>query len=386
MPIFLHEELPAYTRLAAEGLTQPATAGGASRARAHDPLRVALVNLMPTTLDTEYQFSRLLALAGPAVELVLVRMACHQAKNAPSGHLERWYLPSAALPAGQAGAIDAIIVTGAPVEHLPFAQVDYWDELTRLLVWVNNSSLPAIYVCWAAQAALWLRFGIAKHDFPAKLSGVFPHVCRNESQTLAGWLPQEFVAPHSRHTGLDEKAVDRAVGLERVAVIADNPAVPEYGRSSSFLLSADAGRSLYISGHPEYEEHTLDAEYRRDRTLNPLAEKPRNYYADPERLVTAGKPWAAMAQNLYAGWINQLIRPEKADSRAWGSRDRPASVRMPKHRQGCSAAGTMFLEQDGQKRIKIGQNHRFVEESQRFKLHRPPSGHGVLITADKNDR
>ena len=301
MAIFLHPGLPAYTRLAAENLVRPATEAVPGKT-----LRVALLNLMPTTLATEYQFARLLAKAGLDTELILARMTSHQAHNAPAGHLERWYRPSSELRQAGPGSLDAVIVTGAPVEHLPFEQVDYWQELADSMAWIQQAGLPAVYVCWASQAALWLRFGIGKQSFPEKLSGVFTHHSCSGAAAFAAGLPASFAAPHSRHTGFDEAAIRRTPGLEQLACLADTSAVPAFARGASYLLVSDGGKSLYISGHPEYEAETLDAEYRRDRGRDPAAAPPWNYYADRERLIIAKPEWTGAAQAVYTAWLGYV--------------------------------------------------------------------------------
>jgi homoserine O-succinyltransferase len=294
MPIKIPAALPAYEALRAENVF----AMTEDRAEHQDirPLRIAIVNLMPTTLDTEMQLLRLLGNTPLQVDVTLLRMGSHESRNAPEGHLERFYVTFDQVMHER---FDGLIVTGAPVETLPFEQVDYWNELTAVLDYASSHVWSNLNICWGAQAGLYRRYGIGKRPLPAKLFGVFPHAVNERKNPLFRGFDDEFLAPQSRHTTIDRDA------------IAAHPALTiesESEEAGVFIASARDGREIYVTGHLEYDPLTLDREYRRDIAKGLQIEVPKNYYPgnDPSRPPVVR--WRAHAHLFFSNWLNYVYQ------------------------------------------------------------------------------
>ncbi|GAB1484464.1 homoserine O-succinyltransferase [Treponema sp.] len=268
MPIKIPAALPAFDALSSENVFVMTE----TRAEHQDirPLRIAIVNLMPTTVDTETQLLRLLGNSPLQIDVTLLRMYSHESKNAPLGHLERFYV---SLDEVIHERFDGLIITGAPVETLPFEQVDYWDELSSLIDYANTRVWSSLHICWGAQAGLYRRYGIQKKELSKKLFGVFPHAVKEKHKTLFRGFDDVFLAPQSRHTESDR------------AAIAAHPALTieaETEEAGVFISTARGGREIYVSGHLEYDPLTLDREYKRDIAKGLAIEVPKNYYPDDE--------------------------------------------------------------------------------------------------------
>ena len=294
MPIKIPAALPAYDALRAENVF----AITEDRATHQDirPLRIAIVNLMPTTLDTEIQLLRLLGNTPLQVDMTLLRMGSHESKNAPDGHLERFYKTSDAVMHER---FDGLIITGAPVETLPFEQVNYWKELADLIDYSSRNVYSTLHICWGAQAGLYRRYGVGKKPLASKLFGVFPHAVNEKLNPLFRGFDDEFLAPQSRHTEMDRDAI---------AARGDLTIESESAEAGVFIVSAREGREIYVSGHLEYDPATLDREYKRDVAKGLPIAVPRNYYPGDDPARPPLVRWRAHAHLFFSNWLNLVYQ------------------------------------------------------------------------------
>lgn len=299
MAIILPDRLPAGERLGAEGIeVLLAPRSG------EPPLRVGLLNLMPDKPTTEVQFARLLAGGRRDVELVLMQPVTHRARHTPAGHLADFYRPWSAI--ARAG-LDGLIVTGAPVELMPFDEVDYWPELCRILAWARRRVESSFYVCWAAQAALHRFRGIGKQLLPAKRFGVFTHRITAPGSPLAEGLPARFPVPASRHTESFADEIHRNPGLVPVAL----------SDEAGLCLVEDAeNRAIYAFNHFEYDADTLAREYRRDLAAGEAIQLPQNYFPGDDPHAAPVNSWRPVAEKLFENWLGQLEGLESEDAQA----------------------------------------------------------------------
>jgi homoserine O-succinyltransferase len=286
--------LPAYTALMEENVFVMADV----RALHQDirPLKVAIVNLMPTTLDTEIQLLRLMSNSPLQVDITFLRMGSHESHNAPPGHLERFYINATDILNAR---FDGLIITGAPVETLAFEEVDYWDELKAVLDYSTKHVWSTLHICWGAQAGLYHRYGIPKRDLDQKLFGIFPHRVHERHTVLFRGFDDEFLAPQSRHTESDRDA------------IAGNPALTiqsETKEAGVFMVTARNGREIYVTGHLEYDPLTLDREYRRDLAKGLPIAIPKNYYPHDDPAQTPVVRWRAHAHLFFSNWLNYVYQ------------------------------------------------------------------------------
>jgi homoserine O-succinyltransferase len=259
------------------------------------PLRIAIVNLMPTKIATETQLLRLLGNTPLQVQITLLRMDSHEARNTVREHLESFY---ATFDQVRDQKFDGLVVTGAPVELLPFEEVDYWSELVEVMDWSVDHVFSTLHVCWGAQAGLYHHFGIKKYPLERKMFGVFRHkVLEPHSEILRGF-DEEFPAPHSRHTEVRAAEVHAAKGLRVLA---------ESKEAGLYLASSVDGRQVFVTGHPEYDRDTLKSEYDRDVAKGLQIAVPCNYFPgdDPARLPAM--TWRSHAFLLYANWLNYCV-------------------------------------------------------------------------------
>jgi homoserine O-succinyltransferase len=301
MPIKISRELPAYNALCNERVFVMTD----ERAESQDirPLKVAIVNLMPTTVDTEIQLLRLLGNTPLQVDISFLRMGSHKSKNAPPGHLEKFYVCANDIME-KGYRYDGVIITGAPVETLAFEQVDYWDELAAVIDYVEPNVWSTLHICWGAQAALYRRYGIPKHGLPKKLFGIFPHGVNERYSPLFRGFDDEFLAPQSRHTSCDRNAI----AAEKALTIQS-----ETEEAGVFIVTARDGRDIYVTGHLEYDPLTLDREYRRDLQKGLDIEIPKNYYPgdDPSRPPLVR--WRAHAHLFFSNWLNYVYQETPYD-------------------------------------------------------------------------
>ncbi|RRD71028.1 MULTISPECIES: homoserine O-succinyltransferase [unclassified Desulfovibrio] len=314
MPIKIPADLPARTALESENIFVMTE----DRAARQDirPLEIAIVNLMPTKIATETQLLRLLGNTPLQINVTLLRTAAHVSKNTPALHLERFYKTFAEM---RHCAFDGMIVTGAPVEHLPFEDVDYWHELLEIMTYAQEHVHSTLYICWAAQAALYHFYGIPKYPLPAKISGVFDHDVLHPGCHLFRGFDDTFTAPHSRHTGVRTEDV---LNEPRLRVLAES-------REAGLTLAESRDHSqVFMTGHLEYDRGTLDAEFRRDqgKGLNPIP--PRHYYPAENPDLAPRMNWRAHAHLFYSNWLNYYVYQETPFSLAaiTGNRQQSSGV------------------------------------------------------------
>lgn len=293
MPIQIPADLPARSALESENIFVMTD----ERAVRQDirPLDIVIVNLMPTKIATETQLLRLLGNSPLQVNITLLRTMQHESKNTPLQHLERFYRTFEQI---RNRRFDGMVVTGAPVEHLPFEAVDYWQELRDIMEYANSHVYSTLYICWAAQAALYHFYGIPKYDLPTKRSGIFRHHVLHASCRLFRGFDDEFPAPHSRHTEIRAEDVAKVPNLRILA---------ESDEAGLTLVESVDHKQVFMTGHLEYDRGTLDAEYRRDllRGMNP--QPPLHYYPqeDPQRMPLM--TWRAHAHLFYSNWLNYYV-------------------------------------------------------------------------------
>ena len=306
MPIKIPADLPARSALEQENIFVMT----ADRAVRQDirPLEIAIVNLMPTKIATETQLLRLLGNTPLQVNITLLRTAEHQSRHTPGQHLERFYKTLGEI---QRCSFDGMIVTGAPVEHLAFEDVDYWRELLEIMRYAQRHVYSTLYICWAAQAALYHFYNIPKYALQEKLSGVFEHDILCPECRLFRGFDDTFLAPHSRHTEVRSADVAAAPDL-RLLACSDEAGVA--------LVERRDHSQVFMTGHLEYDRDTLDTEYRRDtgRGLHPAL--PRHYYPheNPENMPRMY--WRAHAHLFYSNWLNYYVyqeTPYSLNALAW---------------------------------------------------------------------
>lgn len=308
MPIKIPADLPARAALEDENIFVMTE----DRARRQDirPLEIVIVNLMPTKIATETQLLRLLGNSPIQVNITLLHTAAHESKNTPLRHLERFYKTFAEI---RHRSFDGMIVTGAPVEHLPFEDVDYWQELLEIMSYAQGHVYSTLYLCWAAQAALYHFYGLPKYILPAKVSGIFCHEVLHPECRLFRGFDDEFLAPHSRHTEVRAEDVLKVPNLRVLA---------ESGEAGLALAESLDHSQVFMTGHLEYDRGTLDAEYRRDlgKGLDPVV--PRHYYPGDNPSAMPLMTWRAHAHLFFSNWLNYYVYQETPFSLTAISRSR----------------------------------------------------------------
>jgi homoserine O-succinyltransferase len=301
MSILLHPDLPASRSLAAEGVSVAAVPSGFAADTA--PLRIALVNLMPNKVQTETQFARVLAVSPLPVELTLVLPDSYRPTHVSAGHLDAFYRRFGEV-AGE--GFDGVIVTGAPIETLPFEEVSYWPELRRIFDWARQTTRSTFAVCWAGQAALQHFHGVPKHPLAEKKFGIYAHrVLRPNSPLLRG-LGSEFLTPVSRHTEVRADDIPQHAGLD---LLADSP-------EAGLCLVADTHlRLVCMFNHLEYDAGTLREEYLRDVKLGRAIKLPANYFPGDDPQSSPQARWAGAAQRLFGNWLEELQRGRSVQDR-----------------------------------------------------------------------
>lgn len=259
------------------------------------PMRVAILNLMPTKITTETQLLRLLSNSALQVEVTLIHTATYESKNTDAEHLLNHYVTFKEI---EDQKFDGLIITGAPIEQMPFEEVEYWDELTYILDWAEMNVESKFYICWGAQAALYHKYGIPKHDLPHKMFGVYEHHTLSRTENLLRGFDDVFFAPHSRHTEIRRADVEKADELQILA---------ESDEAGIYILGTKDGRHLFITGHSEYDPLTLKAEYDRDVNKGLPINIPQNYYPGNDPTQTPNVRWRGHANLLYSNWLNYYV-------------------------------------------------------------------------------
>ena len=296
MPIKIPSELPARKQLEDEGIEII----GQERALQQGirPLKIVLLNLMPKKHQTEIQYARLLGNTPLQIELTLMTTASYEPKNAPSGHLDQFYRK---LPDIQGEFFDGMIFSGAPIERLPFEEVDYWEELTEIIDWSSLHVAGELGICWGAQALMYRLHGVQKYEHPNKLFGVFDHTLETEqrpSGLLAGFT-SSFPMPVSRYTGNRPEAIKRAPDLEIVA---------RSEQSGVAMVRDKQSQDVFVLNHLEYDAETLGEEYERDRHGGLETALPENYFPENDPSRSPANRWRPYAFLLIANWLNELYR------------------------------------------------------------------------------
>ncbi|MBP8685221.1 MAG: homoserine O-succinyltransferase [Synergistaceae bacterium] len=293
MPIKIPDSLPATQTLLNENIFVM----DELRAAKQDirPLRVALLNLMPTKIETETQFARLLSNSPLQVELTLLQTATYEAKNTSREHLLAFYETFEDVKERK---FDGLVITGAPVELMEFEDVEYWDELCRIMEWSKTHVYSTLHICWGAQAALYHHYGIRKYPMDEKLFGVFPHEVEYKNSMLFRGFDDVFMAPHSRHTTIHREDVEAVPELQILASSEE---------AGVYVIKTEQGKQIFITGHSEYDALTLEKEYLRDKNAGLPIEVPKNYYPDDDDTRKPLVTWRSSANLLFFNWLNYFV-------------------------------------------------------------------------------
>ncbi|MDY9920725.1 MAG: homoserine O-succinyltransferase [Synergistota bacterium] len=293
MPIKIPDSLPATQTLLNENIFVMHEV----RAAKQDirPLRVALLNLMPTKIETETQFARLLSNSPLQVELTLLQTATYEAKNTSREHLLAFYETFEDVKERK---FDGLVITGSPVELMEFEDVEYWDELCRIMEWSKTHVYSTLHICWGAQAALYYHYGIKKYPMAEKLFGVFPHEVEYKNSMLFRGFDDVFMAPHSRHTTIHREDVEAVPELQILASSEE---------AGVYVIKTEQGKQIFITGHSEYDALTLEKEYLRDKNAGLPIEVPKNYYPDDDDTRKPLVTWRSSANLLFFNWLNYFV-------------------------------------------------------------------------------
>ena len=296
MPLIIPKELPAFEALEDENVFVMHKA----RAISQDirPLRILLVNLMPTKIATETQIARVLANSPLQVHLTLLRMGSHESTHVSGAHLEAFYKTFDEI---RNERFDGMIITGAPVEQMAYEEVDYWPELCAVMDYSRTHVYSTMHICWGAQAALYYHYGVPKYPVKKKVFGVFPHKVTRPKNPLVRGFDEVFYAPHSRHTEVRREDIQKVPELTLLSESED---------AGVYMAVARGGREFFVTGHSEYSPLTLDTEYRRDLNKGLPIEIPRNYYVDDDPDKGVLVRWRAHANLLFSNWLNYFVYQE----------------------------------------------------------------------------
>ncbi len=293
MPIKIPNELPAVKTLNEENIFVMTH----TRAVNQDirPLKILILNLMPKKIETETQLSRLLGNSPLQVEIELIHTRSHESKNTSQAHMLSFYKVFDDI---KNETFDGMIITGAPVEHLEFEEVEYWDELCEIMEWSKTHVWSTFHICWGAQAALYYHYGIKKYKLDKKLFGVFKHKADYKRAILLRGFDDEFYVPHSRHTTVKREDVEKVSELKILA---------SSDEAGLYAVMTPQGRQIFITGHSEYDGDTLMHEYLRDVTLGRDIDVPENYFPDDDPSREPIVNWRSHANLLYSNWLNYFV-------------------------------------------------------------------------------
>ena len=293
MPLRIPDKLPAIELLKRENIFVM------DEARAHSqdirPLRIVILNLMPLKITTETDLIRLLSNTPLQLDITFMKLKSHTSKNTPIEHMMMFYRSFDEL---RREKFDGMIITGAPVESIPFEEVTYWDEMKDIMDWARTHVMSTMYICWAAQAGLYYHYGIPKYPLEKKLFGIFRQQTLHRPLPIFRGFDDEFFMPHSRHATISR---DDVVNNKNLTLIAEGE------ESGVSMVMAREGREFFITGHLEYAPDTLDKEYRRDLGKRDDVEMPQNYYRDNDARKSPMVTWRAHANLLFSNWINYYV-------------------------------------------------------------------------------
>lgn len=296
MPLTLPDKLPAIELLKEEQIFVM----DASRAHSQDirPLRIVILNLMPLKITTETDLVRILSNSPLQLEISFMKVKAHTSKNTPVEHMKAFYRDFEAM---RDEKFDGMIITGAPVEHLDYEEVNYWDEIMEIFDWARTHVTSTLYICWAAQAGLYHHYGIPKYQLAEKMFGIFPQKPLIPTLPIFRGFDDYFNMPHSRHTELRREDI---LKVPELTLIAES----EY--SGVGIVMAREGREFFITGHSEYAPNTLDTEYKRDLGKGLPIHMPYNYYKDDDSSLPPIVTWRAHGNMLFSNWLNYYVYQE----------------------------------------------------------------------------
>ena len=293
MPIRIPNDLPATETLNNENIFVITE----TRALTQDirPLKILLLNLMPTKIATETQFARLLGNTPLQVKLEFLQTATHRATHTDEQHMIDFYKSFEEIKNEK---YDGMIITGAPVELMDFEDVNYWEELCRIMDWSKTHVTSTLHICWAAQAALYHYYGVKKVSLPKKLFGIYKHTADYKQSILLRGFDDVFMAPHSRHTTVLREDIENIPDLKILASSKD---------AGVYIISTDKGRQIFVTGHPEYDTDTLKNEYLRDLKAGKKINIPQNYFENNDETKPPVNSWRSSANLLYSNWLNYFV-------------------------------------------------------------------------------
>jgi len=293
VPIQIPNDLPATETLQQENIFVMTE----NRAITQDirPLEIVLLNLMPTKIVTETQLTRLLGNTPLQVRLELMHMKSHVSKNTPQDHLLTFYKTFDEIKHRK---FDGMVITGAPVEMIPFEEVDYWEELCQIMEWSKTNVHSTFHICWAAQAGLYYHYGVNKRILPEKLFGVFPHVADYKRSILLRGFDDTFWVPHSRHTTIVREDIEKVEGLKIIA---------SSERAGVYAVMNKEGRQIFVTGHSEYDPETLRTEYLRDKNQGLPISVPENYFPNDDDTKDPIVRWRGHGNLLFSNWLNYFV-------------------------------------------------------------------------------
>ena len=293
MPIRIDNELPAKQNLEIENIFVMSN----KRADTQDirPLKLIILNLMPTKLETETQLLRLLSNSPLQVDVDFLFFLTHTSKNVSRIHMQKFYSTFDDINDNK---YDGMIITGAPVEHLAFEEVDYWDELCMIMEWSKSNVYSTFHICWGAQAGLYYHYGINKKKLDKKMFGIFPHKSLDVTHPLMRGLDDEYYVPHSRHTTVDRQDIAQVKQLQIIS----------YSDIAGVHIVSDMDcRQFFVTGHSEYDRDTLAREYFRDKSKGLDIEKPYNYFPNDDENLVPNMSWKSSASIIFSNWLNYFV-------------------------------------------------------------------------------
>ena len=293
MPIKIPNDLPATKVLNDENIFVITE----TRALTQDirPLQILIVNLMPTKIVTETQLARLLGNTPLQVEMELLMMSSHKSKNTSEEHMLAFYKTFDEV---RERNFDGMVITGSPVEHMPFEEVDFWDELCEIMEWSKTHVTSTFHICWGAQAGLYYHYGINKHQMEDKLFGVFEHYVAHKGSILFRGFDDTFMVPHSRHTTVYKEDIEKVQELKILSLSKE---------AGVYAVATDKGKQIFITGHSEYDAETLEKEYLRDKNAGLKIDMPVNYYPNDDDTQRPVNTWRSSANLLYSNWLNYFV-------------------------------------------------------------------------------
>lgn len=293
MPVNIPDELPAAETLQKENIFIM----NKSRAMHQDirPLKIAILNLMPLKIDTETHLLRVLSNSPLQVEVTLLQTTTHTSKNTSQKHLQTFYNTFDGIKNEK---FDGMIFTGAPVEHLEFEDVDYWNEITEIMTWAENHVTSSLFICWAAQAGLYHHYNIPKYHLSKKMFGVFEHRINKPREPIVRGFDELFVAPHSRHT---------EIRREDILAVPDLALIAESDNAGVYIVASKNGKQVFVTGHAEYDPLTLKNEYDRDKKKGQNIDVPENYFPNDDPRQFPIVRWKSHAHLLFSNWLNYYV-------------------------------------------------------------------------------